>query len=119
VGWPACGEVDFLENYGQDFSQSSVHTPNGLGSVYTADGNASADDNWHTWSSTWTADGFTFYKDGVKYMTVEPTQMDNWRFSSGVPMFMLLNLAVGGAAGAPPDSTQFPVDMLVDYVRVY
>src|ERR1019366_6648618 len=50
AGWPACGEVDFLENYGQDFSQSSVHTPNGLGSVYTADGNASADDNWHTWS---------------------------------------------------------------------
>ena len=119
VGWPACGEVDFLENYGQDFSQSSVHTPNGLGSVYTADGNASADDNWHTWSSTWTADGFTFYKDGVKYMTVEPTQMDNWRFSSGVPMFMILNLAVGGGAGVPPDAMQFPVDLLVDYVRVW
>ena len=28
VGWPACGEVDMLENYGYRFVQTSVHTPN-------------------------------------------------------------------------------------------
>jgi beta-glucanase (GH16 family) len=33
-------------------------------------------------------------------------------------MFLLLNLAVGGNAGPPPDSVRFPVDLLVDYVRV-
>lgn len=32
-------------------------------------------------------------------------------------MFVLLNLAVGGNAG-PPDDTAFPVDLMVDYVRV-
>jgi hypothetical protein len=36
-----------------------------------------------------------------------------------VPISMVLNLAVGGAVGTPPDSVQFPVDMLVDYVRVW
>ncbi len=33
-------------------------------------------------------------------------------------MFLLLNLAVGGNVGGPPDSTHFPSDLLVDYVRV-
>jgi hypothetical protein len=33
-------------------------------------------------------------------------------------MFLLLNLAVGGQAGNPPDSTHFPADLMVDYVRV-
>jgi hypothetical protein len=33
-------------------------------------------------------------------------------------MFLLLNLAVGGNAGDPPGSLEFPVDLMVDYVRV-
>ena len=33
-------------------------------------------------------------------------------------MFLLLNLAVGGQVGDPPDSTRFPADLMVDYVRV-
>ena len=33
-------------------------------------------------------------------------------------MFLLLNLAIGGNARPPPDSIRFPVDLLVDYVRV-
>lgn len=123
VGWPACGEVDMLENYGKSFSvNTSVHTPDDAGTgVLTEQSSISVDDQWHTWRVRWSAKtgGFSFYKDGVKYMTVEPAQMTNWVFSSGVPMFMILNLAVGGAAGTPPGSVQFPVDLLVDYVRVW
>jgi beta-glucanase (GH16 family) len=63
--------------------------------------------------------GFTFYQDGVEYLAVAPAQMANWCYSAGVPMYMLLNLAVGGAAGAPPDTVAFPVDLLVDYIRVW
>jgi len=73
---------------------------------------------WRMWWQPRTG-AFTFYKDGVEYMTVEPAQMRNWCFSSGVPLFMILNLAVGGKVGPPPDSVQFPVDLLVDYVRVW
>ncbi len=122
VGWPACGEVDMLENYGGPIVQTSVHTPNNTDSdVLTKFADISADDNWHIWRMWWQSKtgGFTFYKDGVEYMTVEPAQMPNWCFSSGVPMFMILNLAVGGNVGPPPDSVQFPIDLLVDYVRVW
>lgn len=122
VGWPACGEVDMLENYGFPAVQTSVHTPGNADSgVLTKLANISADDDWHIWRMWWLpkTGGFTFYKDGVEYMTVEPAQMPNWCFSSGVPMFMILNLAVGGKIGPPPDGVQFPIDLLVDYVRVW
>jgi hypothetical protein len=33
-------------------------------------------------------------------------------------VFLLLNLAVGGNVGDPPESVEFPVDLMVDYVRV-
>jgi hypothetical protein len=33
-------------------------------------------------------------------------------------MFLLLNLAVGGSVGSPPAEVRFPVDLMVDYVRV-
>ncbi|MEM6916175.1 MAG: family 16 glycosylhydrolase, partial [Verrucomicrobiota bacterium] len=36
-----------------------------------------------------------------------------------VPMFLLVNLAVGGWAEAPDQSTQFPADFEIDYVRVW
>jgi hypothetical protein len=31
---------------------------------------------------------------------------------------MLLNLAVGGRVGVPSNETVFPIDLVVDYVRV-
>jgi beta-glucanase (GH16 family) len=36
------------------------------------------------------------------------------------PFFLLLNVAVGGSwPGNPDTTTVFPLNMLVDYVRVY
>ena len=123
VGWPACGEVDMLENFGHSIVETSVHTPDpqARNEVLTKEKDIAVDDGWHTWRMSWNqgTGGFTFYEDGVKYMTVKPAQMTNWRFTAGVPMFMILNLAVGGAAGIPPENVQFPVDLLVDYVRVW
>jgi beta-glucanase (GH16 family) len=120
VGWPACGEVDMIENYGNTLAQTSVHTPNKTDSgTLTDHANLSVDSGWHIWRVAWSSTGFTFYKDGTEYMKAGPAQIGDWCFSSGVPMFMLLNLAVGGLAGTPPASTKFPVDMLVDYVHVW
>jgi beta-glucanase (GH16 family) len=122
VSWPACGEVDMMENFGGSVVDTSVHTPDDARTgVLTRDAQVPVDDGWHTWRMWWNpgSGGFTFYKDGVPYLTVAPRQMRNWCFSSGVPMFMILNLAVGGGAGVPPDAMQFPVDLLVDYVRVW
>lgn len=120
VGWPKCGEVDILENFGDSADvATSIHTPNGAGfGTYTKRGTTTVNGAWHTWRVQWAPAGFTFFKDGTQYLHVGPGHLPNWPFSSGVPMFMLLNLAIGGAAGSPAN-TRFPVDMLVDYVRVW
>ncbi len=121
VGWPRCGEVDILENFGDSGDvATSVHTPNGSG-VFTKRATTAVDDQWHVWRLQWKpgAAGFTFFKDGVPYSNVAPSHLPDWCFSSGVPMFMLLNLAVGGAAGSPSAASRFPVEMLADYVRVW
>ncbi len=120
VGWPKCGEVDMLENFGGDADVvTSIHSPNGTGAgTYTKRGTTAVNNTWHTWRVHWGPAGFTFFKDGMRYLGVAPSRLPNWPFSSGVPMFMLLDLAIGGAAGSPA-STRFPVDMLVDYVRVW
>jgi beta-glucanase (GH16 family) len=120
VGWPACGEVDMLENYGDGYVQTSVHVPNQTDSgVLTKYGDIPVGNGWHVWRMVWDDAGFRFYRDGHAYLAVAPGDLQDWCFSSGVPMFMLLNLAVGGTVGTPPPSTKFPVDMLVDYVRVW
>ena len=35
------------------------------------------------------------------------------------PMYMLVNLAVGGMAGTPADGLATPAEMQIDYVRAY
>lgn len=120
VGWPACGEVDMMENYGNRFVQTSVHTPNqtdtGILTKYRA---ITLDNGWHVWRVVWDNVGFRFYQDGREYLAVASGDLQDWCFNSSVAMFMLLNMAVGGTVGTPPPSAKFPVDMLVDYVRVW
>ena len=120
VGWPKCGEVNILENFGDSADVlTSVHTLNTGGSgTFTKRSSTAVDSSWHTWRLHWAPAGLTFLKDGARYMEVRPSHVPNWPFSSGVPMFMLLNLAIGGGAGSPT-RTRFPVNMLVDYVRVW
>jgi beta-glucanase (GH16 family) len=104
VGWPKCGEVDMLEDYGWSTVESTVHVPNrsGTGMLTPVQGKTYADvpvdAGWHVWKMTWTPTRFTFFKE---------------------PASMVLNLAVGGAAGAPHPTTVFPADFVFDYVRVY
>ena len=57
--------------------------------------------------------------DDENFLTVIPADLTGrWVFDH--PFFIVLNVAVGGNwAKTPPDSTKFPQQMLVDYVRVY
>ena len=123
VGWPQCGEIDIAEDFGHSVVESSVHAPNGV-RTYDVSGNITNDTDWHVYQLDWDATGFVFSRDGTAYLTVRNTfcPASAWVFGPSEPnnggMFILLNLAVGGNTGTPPDSVQFPIEMLVDYVRV-
>ena len=117
--WPQSGEVDMLENYGGKVMETSVHTPDDAGTgALTKSQTQPVDNNWHVWRMACNSAAFVFYKDGIPYLTAVPTDLDNWCFGNGVPLWMIANMAVGGAGGSPA-STVFPIDMLIDYIRVW
>jgi beta-glucanase (GH16 family) len=111
-------EVDMMENYGQQFAQTTVwNSDNGKMLNKAADFNVGS--SWHTYEVQWTKAGFTFYVDGSKYMSVTPGELSGWGYNSSKKMDMILNLAAGGIAGKPSPSAQLPVTMEVDWVRAW
>jgi beta-glucanase (GH16 family) len=128
VGWPACGEIDVMENIGREPStvHGTIHGPgysgaNGLGAPYhLPDGRRFAED-FHVFGVEWEPGVIRWYVDGRHYHTLTPDKLPagaKWVFDH--PFFILLNVAVGGQWPGDPDSTTvFPQTMTVDYVRVY
>ena len=128
VGWPACGEIDIMENIGKEpgIVHGSIHGPGYVGSVgieapYTLPGKQRFADDFHVFAVERDPDSVAFFVD--KEMYVKRTRADlkpDWKWVFDKPYFLILNLAVGGDwPGNPDASTEFPRDMLVDYVRVY
>jgi beta-glucanase (GH16 family) len=133
IGWPASGELDIMEHIdgsnpplhvggaapGYDWAQSTIHgTGLATGTPYHSQGFSAA--GWHTYGMTWSKGKVQFYIDdhANPYLTFTPGT-GTWPFDQG-PQFILLNLAVGGDwPGNVDNTTVFPSEMLVDYVRIY
>ena len=128
IGWPACGEIDVMENNGgaPGTVQGSLHS----GSDETGSSSCPAGSSvpsFHSSTVDWSTNALLFYVDGHLYES-----QTSWSSSSGAypfpfnqPFFIILNLAVGGNyLGNPSPATinansTFPAEMLVDYVRLY
>ena len=134
VGWPQCGEVDIMENFGTFNNNASInngtaHGPgysggNGISAPYTLPFGEKVADDYHVYAVEWSKDKIVWFVDGAAYHTVTPASIpagDQWVFNK--PFFILLNLAIGGPntfLGTPDPNASFPEqDLLVDYVRVY
>jgi len=128
AGWPACGEIDIMESIGKEPAivhgtlHASGYPPEGYTGAYSLTGSQQFGDDYHIFAAEWEPQQVRLYVDGTLYATdtkAGSPQPNSWQFD-GQAFFMLLNLAVGGDWPGNPDSTtQFPQQMLVDYVRVY
>lgn len=125
VGWPQCGEIDIMEQKGQqpNITYGTIHGPgysagNSIGKAYGLQ-NGRFDANFHIYAVEWGADYIDFFVDNYLYQRITPQNVKGeWVFNQ--PFFLLLNVAVGGNyVGFPTSGTPFPQTMLVDYVRVY
>ncbi len=127
TGWPACGELDIMENVGfdPDTIHANVHTKkynhmkgNNKGSRIKAD---RPYDAFHVYALEWFPERIDFFFDDKKYFTYENEKsgVDAWPFDK--PQYLILNIAVGGSWGGQKgvDDSIFPQKMLVDYVRIY
>lgn len=126
--WPGSGEIDIMENIGREPSliHGSMHGPGysgveGLTARYALPGEQPFYEEFHMYAIEWEPKAVHFYVDSTLYATFTPGSLapeNRWVFDH--PFFILLNVAIGGDwPGAPDESTSFPQDMLVDFVRVY
>lgn len=139
--WPLSGEIDILEARGRepDKADGTVHYgkawPNNesSGGVFDFDEsqyNSDSDINdYHVYAVEWEPGEIRWYVDDELYYTY-----NNWYSQSSdnpdkyvypapfdQDFYIVLNMAVGGSfdGNLTPSDDKLPVDMKVDYVRVY
>ncbi len=145
-GWAASGEIDIMEavNLKTVFTpdKNAVHGTLHFGAEWPSNVNAGTfiqffdthpSDTFHVYAIEWEEGEIRWYVDDVHYAT---QVADGWYSQQTAddgtftivegnapfdqPFHLILNVAVGGTwPGPPDDSTVFPQEMLVDYVRVY
>lgn len=121
--WPAIGELDIMEQTGKEPTKlfSTVHTTSGSGGngAGAATQLSDACTAFHTYHMLWTAQQISFGIDGITHFSYvnRGTGKAQWPFDA--PQFLILNIAIGGDLGGAVDDSIFPVQMAVDYVRVY
>jgi len=123
--WPACGEIDIMENIGKEpnLIHATIHGPGyfaGEGPTKQYMLSAPVASAFHVFAIEWEQSAIRWYVDGTLYSTKTPSDIPNgtsWVYSH--PFFIILNLAVGGGwPGNPDNTTTFPQTLKVDYVRV-
>jgi len=131
-GWAASGEIDIMESVNvADTIFGTIHHggpwPQNTSLGGTLSNGTDFSQGFHVYAIEWEPDVIRWYVDGVLYSV----QTSGGWFSTNAPpgntrapfdqlFHFLLNVAVGGNfPGAPNGTSQFPQEMMIDYVRVY
>ena len=117
-------EIDIMEFLGHD-RETVYHTYhhfeplNGWNLISTPSYTAKHADftaDWHTFGVLWDPEKIIWYVDGVETRRITS---DEYKIANQ-SMYVIANLAVGGNwPGAPDETTNFPADYELDYIRVY
>ncbi|MBD1420819.1 glycoside hydrolase family 16 protein [Sphingobacterium chuzhouense] len=124
-GWPKSGEIDIMERLNNDgFVHQTLHSEYTYSLGITNPTNtatASIDvDAFNTYAVEWTPTLLMFSVNGKKtfvYPKVDGKGYQQWPFDQN--FHLILNQAVGGAWVGAVDDADLPVEMLVDWVKVY
>ncbi|MDQ0230896.1 carbohydrate binding domain-containing protein [Metabacillus malikii] len=131
--WPVSGEIDIMELLGHepDTIHGTIHFgkphQQRQGHYYLPEGQSFADD-YHIYSIEWEPGEIRWYVDGNLYHTANDwftksdSNADEYTYPAPFDQdfFLIMNISVGGGwPGNPDDTTVFPQQMAVDYVKVY
>jgi beta-glucanase (GH16 family) len=112
-------EIDIMEILGIQPNRVQMHYHYLDSTGIEQDSGASWDDGdfsagWHTFGLEWQPTSLIWYIDGVQRRVYDGSNV------AAEPLYLILNLQVGGSWGGKPDATTvFPAYYDVDYVRVW
>lgn len=126
-GWPACGEIDILElignlpstshatvHFGVDFSNHKY-----AGNSYHVS-DEMFNDRFHVFSVVREYNQMWFYVDDILIFEFSSKDTQGQPYPFNEQFFYIFNVAIGGNwPGDPDETTVFPQQMLVDYIRVF
>jgi len=121
--WPTLGseEIDICEIKSSDAVPNTQTWQNTFSSTVPAiefSSQAAWSDprvNFHVCKIVWNTDSVTWFIDGVQTRQILKSNGDP--VPQG-PLFLLINVAIGGQGSSPPNAANFPQTLQVDYVRV-
>ena len=126
-GWSESGEIDIMEHVGYDPGRvhGSIHTGSYNHKINTQRGGSKLLDKisskFYVYAIEWYEDRIDFLIDDSKYFSFQndgKNDFNTWPFNQR--FHLLINIAVGGDwPGSPDETTQFPTEMELEYVRVY
>jgi len=135
IAWPACGEIDLMENANKDpaGSKATLHYGPPYGGSINLDfgrtPNVPLKEDFHTWKIIRTANVIVMLFDGVEFgrktrSEITATNYPNSATMFDAPMRVIFNVAVGGGftgiGNRPPDmSTWDKATMEIDYIRTW
>ena len=121
VSWPRCGEIDIMEQTGNDkntvlgtchWLNTSDNTTASYGLNTTVSTSTS---EFHVYSADWTEDYIRIAVDGNQFYEIALN--DDLPFDKD--FFNILNVAVGGTLGGSVDPNFTESTMEIDYIRIY
>lgn len=126
-GWPASGEIDIMEHVGYEPNviHGTVHTEAFNHKIGSQVGNnitiPTAISDYHVYAIEWNEDRIDFYIDDNKYFFFENQNKSYREWPFDKRFHLIMNIAFGGNWGGAQgiDNSIFPVQMDIDYVRVY
>ncbi|MDF1694761.1 MAG: family 16 glycosylhydrolase, partial [Saprospiraceae bacterium] len=117
--WPACGEMDIMEHWGnnQNYVSSATHTPSSHGNTVNVGGQVipTVSSEFHVYEMIWTPKKLIFSVDGGVHFVYEPEVRDENTWPFDAPQYFLFNIAIQG--NILPSFVESSMD--VDYIRVF
>ena len=132
VRWPSGGEIDIMENRGNEPLMVSSAFHYGTNPPYKhsfvleehttkQDGqDVNFHEGWHSYSCEWTPMQVQFYVDDELHWTLRDDDVDGFLSQHVQPMRLVINAAVGGDfLDNPDETTVWPQTMEIDHVYAY
>lgn len=129
--WPSQGEIDIMENRGNEPNMTSCAFHFGTIRPFshkfvmqnqpkTKNGTVNYHAGFHVYACEWDAKEIRFFVDGANHYTVTNDMTGRFLDSQTAPMNLVINTAVGGDfLDNPDESTVWPQTFSIDYVRVW